>query len=94
MGRHPRPASERTGAARSAELRKGRCVMRITVTTEAADGDDPEPEVYNSLGELESMLYSSATEDYMSNVLGRIQAGETSFSLPNGTDLETYRVEE
>lgn len=67
--------------------------MRITVTTSTPDGDNPEPEVYESLEALESMLGSSATEEYTEDVLGRIKAGETSFSIANGPDAERYQIE-
>lgn len=68
--------------------------MRITITTRATHGEDPEQEVYESLDELQSMLLDSATPEYADDVLGRIRAGEKLFSVANSEDTEEYQVEE
>jgi hypothetical protein len=64
--------------------------MRITITT----SDSEDPEVYDSLEELAEELDESASGEYAATVLSRINGGEKHFMVANGTDLDTYDIED
>jgi hypothetical protein len=62
----------------------------ITVT---ADGDEECTETFADVTELAADLRDTATDEYREYVLGRIEAGETRFTVANGDGTETYVVE-
>lgn len=56
------------------------------------EGDEEFMETYSSFGEVEKDLESTAVDEYRTQVMGKLRAGATYFTVNNGPDVDVWEV--